>query len=229
MDGTLRIVASHRFPAVGAEALREAIGTELENHGCCSIALAGGSTPRPVYRRLAQVSGLDWGSVQVYFGDERAVPPDDPESNYRMAREGLLDRIPVPDDQRHRIEAERDDLPRVAAAYARALPDPLDVVVLGIGEDGHTASLFPRSPALSGEQRVAVVEAPEPPVRRVTLTPPVISSARSLVVLAAGRRKANAVRRALVEDVDARDCPARIARDGTWVLDREAAAGVISS
>lgn len=225
MDGDLRIVAPDRFPAAGAGTLEQAIGSALTTRGRCSLALAGGSTPRPVYRRLAEASRLDWGGVHVYFSDERAVRPDDPESNYRMAREALLDRVPVPAGQRHRIEAERDDLRRVAVEYARDLPNPLDVAVLGIGADGHVASLFPGSPALDEAERLTAVvaDAPKPPARRITLTPPALRSARSLVVLAAGRRKAAAVQRALEGDVGVGACPARIARGGTWVLDREAA------
>lgn len=225
MDGDLKIVAPGRFPAVGARSLEEVIRSALEARGRCDVALAGGSTPRPVYQRLAETSNLDWSSVHFYFSDERAVPPGHPDSNYRMARESLLDRVPVPAGRRHRIEAERDDLRQVAVEYARDLPDPLDMAVLGIGEDGHVASLFPGSPSLDeAERRTAVVEdAPKPPVRRITLTPPALRSARSLVVLAAGRRKAAAVRRALEGDVGVAACPARIARGGIWVLDREAA------
>lgn len=224
MDRDLRIVASETFDEAGAGALVRVMREAVQARSRCAVALAGGSTPRPVYRRLATVEDLDWPAVHVYFGDERAVPPDDPESNYAMARETLLDHVPIPEGQQHRIEAERDDLGSVAAGYGRRLPDRLDLLVLGIGADGHTASLFPGSPAL-GEtrRRAAVVESPNPPAHRVTITPPVIRSARATVVLAAGRRKARAVRRVLEEKGDLQACPARLARHGTWVLDRAAA------
>lgn len=224
MDRDLRIVPSGSFAAAGAEVLAGAIREALTARGRCELALAGGSTPRPVYRRLAAVHDLEWTGVHVFFGDERAVPPDDPESNYRMARRSLLDRVPIPGSRRHRIEGEREDLDGVAAEYGRHLPDRLDVLVLGVGEDGHTASLFPGSEALEETgRRATVVEGPRPPVRRVTVTPPVVRSARTIVVLAAGRHKANAVLRAVEGDVDPRECPARLARDGIWVLDRAAA------
>lgn len=224
MDRDLRIVAPEAFDEAGADVLAEVMRASVEARGRCAAALSGGSTPRPVYRRLARVEGLDWSALHVYFGDERAVPPDDPESNYRMAREALLDRVPIPGGQQHRIEAEREDLESAAAEYGRRLPDRLDLLVLGIGADGHTASLFPGSWALDEAlRRAVVVDAPRPPTRRVTLTPPVVRSARATVVLAAGEGKAGAVRRALAEEGEVRACPARLARGGTWVLDRAAA------
>src|SRR5262249_48722632 len=107
-----------------------------------TVALAGGTTPRAIYLAMA-AAPLPWAEMHVYFGHERAAPPDDPESNYRMARETLLARAPIPPENVHRMEAERADLEAAAEEYGRRLPDALDLVILGMGEDGHTASLFP--------------------------------------------------------------------------------------
>lgn len=209
-----------------AGALRTAAPRQGAGDGSVSLALAGGSTPRPVYERLAGAP-VPWEVVDVFFGDERCVPPDDPESNYRMARKALLDRIPVPEDRVHRMACEAGDPDRAAERYARALPDRLDVLVLGIGSDGHTASLFPGAPALGeSARRVAAVRAPEPPRRRLTLTPPVLRAARRTFVLAAGRAKAAAVRRALEGPWDPSACPAQLARGGVWILDSEAGASL---
>ncbi|HYL54871.1 MAG TPA: 6-phosphogluconolactonase [Gemmatimonadales bacterium] len=219
------------FPRRVAEWLAETIARMVAASGQCTIALSGGGTPRPVYAALAGpelASGIDWRNIDVYFGDERAVPPDDRESNYRMAKDALLSHVPIPDSRVHRIEAERRDLDAAADAYARALPAALDVLVLGMGADGHTASLFPGSPALAERQRrVVVVASPKPPRRRVTITPPVIAAARQVVMLVTGREKATAVARAL--DADApppSQVPAVLARPprGVGFLDPAAAA-----
>lgn len=175
----------------------------IARHAGRSIALAGGTTPRAVYARLA----LPWAEINFYFSDERAVPPDHPESNFRMARELL------PAARLHRMES--------AEEYARILPEPLDLLYLGMGEDGHTASLFPGSPALEETRRVVAVRGPD----RITITPPVIASARALLVVATGAAKAAMVRRAREGPWDPRAVPAQLARHGTWIVDRAAASG----
>ena len=217
----LVIVPTEHFAQVAAEC----IGRLIEDAAArAHVALAGGNTPRAVYQALSQMR-LPWDRMDIYFGDERAVPPSDPQSNYRMARETLLDVTPIPPAQIHRMFTERSDLEAAAADYAACLPDRLDLIVLGIGEDGHTASLFPGSPALDERARkVVVVEAPKPPHRRLTVTPPVIASAYAKIVLASGAEKARAVACALSATSEIRECPAQLARDGTWIMDRAAAA-----
>jgi len=219
------------FPRRVAEWLAETMARTVAAGGRCTIALSGGGTPRPVYAALAApglASGIDWRKIDVYFGDERAVPPDDRDSNYRMATDALLSHVPIPESRVHRIEAERRDLDAAADAYAQALPEALDVLVLGMGADGHTASLFPDSPALSERRRrVVVVTSPKAPRQRVTITPPVIAAARQVVMLVTGGEKAAAVARAL--DADApppSQVPAVLARPphGVWFLDSAAAA-----
>lgn len=216
------------FPRRAAAWLAEALSDALSARGQCTIALSGGTTPRPVYAALAApdlANGIDWSRVHVYFADERAVPPDHVDSNFRMARESLLSRVPIPAAQIHRMEGERPDLDAAAAAYDRLLPGALDVLVLGVGADGHTASLFPGAPALTeGQRRVVAVDGPKPPTRRLTITPPVIAAARKVAVLAVGKAKAWAVARALDDHTSATEVPATLARHGVWFLDMAAAA-----
>jgi len=159
--------------------------------------------------------------------DERAVPPDHPESNYRAARETLFADRPELLAHVHRMPADASDLEAAAREYGAALPDPLDLVLLGIGEDGHTASLFPGLPALAERTaRVVVVTGPKPPNPRLSITPPVIEQAREVLVLASGAGKADAVARVLEGPMDTRALPAQLVRSRAWIVDRDAARGL---
>lgn len=191
-----------------------------------SFALAGGSTPAPVYLALAARDRVPWARIEIFFGDERAVPPDHPESNFRMARETLLEPLGLSDDRVHRMEAGRTDRDRAADEYAGLLPERLDVLLLGVGTDGHTASLFPGGPALRETERLVVpVDPPgEGGMARLTVTPPVLAAAAHVLVLARGRDKAGAVARALEGAWAPQECPAQLARDGMWLLDDGCAA-----
>jgi 6-phosphogluconolactonase len=213
-----------------AEWLVETLRAAVAERGECAVALAGGGTPRATYEVLgssALAAAVPWGAISWYFGDERAVPPDHPDSNYRAARETLFAARPEALERVYRMPAEAADLLLAARAYGELLPDPLDLILLGIGEDGHTASLFPGSPAL-GERsaRVAVVTGPKPPNPRLTVTPPVIESARELLVLVSGAAKAEAVGRALEGPLDSMAVPAQLARPGTWIVDAAAASAL---
>ncbi len=161
-----------------AERIVELTRAAVKAQGACSVALAGGSTPRATYEVLATsalAAALPWGAISWYFGDERAVPPDHPESNYGAARETLFAHRPELLERVHRMPADASDLETAARAYGAALPDPLDLVLLGIGEDGHTASLFPGLPSLAERAaRVVVVTGPKPPNPRLSITAPVI-------------------------------------------------------
>ncbi len=175
----------------------------VASRGRFAIALAGGSTPRRLYGLLARNPALvDWSRTDIFFGDERSVAPDHPDSNYRMAREVLLDRVPVPPGRVHRIRGE-DDPAEAADLYERELtrlfpgedPPHLDLILLGMGEDGHTASLFAGSAAAAERERwVVPSSAPRPPVNRVTLTLPVLTAARRVLFLIVGEDKAAAFR-----------------------------------
>lgn len=219
------IAESADFATTAAAAIARLLTDAIAEREVAHVALAGGSTPRPVYDRLRRRKDVSWTKLHVYFGDERAVPPDDPASNYRMAHETLLRHVPIPPGQVHRMEAERENLEAAAADYARLLPKRLDLVLLGIGEDGHTASLFPGSPALAERvETVLPVDGQKPPTKRLTITPEVITSAHATLVMAVGRAKAAAVARALEGPYDPAACPAQLARGGVWILDRLAAA-----
>lgn len=220
-------VLARGLRAAGSRARDESGGADAgpgRRGWAVSLALAGGSTPRAAYGRLAGESDLPWSETRIFFGDERRVPPDDPESNYRMAREALLSRLPVPVAEVHRMEGEAPDPEGAARRYAARLPETLDLLILGVGADGHTASLFPGAPSL-GEKRRRVVAATAPlePRGRLTITPPVIRAAARIVVLASGDGKAAAVARALEGPWDPAACPAQLARAGIWVVDEDAA------
>jgi len=173
------------------------------------IALVGGSTPRAAYERLSKFR-LGWNSWHVWWSDERLVPPDHPSSNERMAREALLSRVPIPEEQIHPLRA-----PDVA------LPDRFDLVLLGLGTDGHTASLFPGDEALEETER-KIVRVVRPDHPRLTFTYPVINAARAAAFLVAGAGKREILARVLARDMS---LPAARVRAGeTVVLADDAAA-----
>jgi len=187
------------------------------------LALAGGTTPKRAYELLA-ARPLPWPRVQFWFGDERCVAPDHPDSNYAMARSALFERAFLPAANVHRMRGELLDREAAAREYEAALPPKLDLLLLGIGPDGHTASLFPGSNALREKaRRVVAVTGPKPPPNRLTITPPVIAAAARVLVVATGAEKATAVRCAFESDTDPIECPARLLRDAEWHLDRAAA------
>jgi 6-phosphogluconolactonase len=228
MDATedldLRVLPTTELPARAAEWLAQTLADVAREHGRVTLALAGGTTPRAMHEALACSTGVPWLAVHIFFGDERAVGPDHPDSNYRMAKESLLDRVPIPADQIHRMPADAPDRDAAARAYEALLPDALDVLVLGMGEDGHTASLFPGAAALDeSERRVISVIGPKPPPARLTLTAPAIHAARRRLVLASGAGKADAVARALEGPWDPRSTPVQLASKGTWFVDLAAA------
>lgn len=215
------------FGSLAARRMAAEIRRVLGSRDHCSLALSGGETPGPVYRCLAaeMPEPESWSRVEVYFADERCVPPGDPASNYRMVRETLLDLLPAAPAGVHRMEGERSDRDAAARAYEALLPERLDLLVLGLGADGHIASLFPRSPSLAElQRRVLAVTAPKPPRERLTITPPVVLAARLTIGLVVGEAKAEALARALDGPDDADQTPARLARDGLWIVDTAATA-----
>lgn len=223
-----------------AERAREAI----EARGLFTLALSGGSTPRKVYELLAGEDfrkEMDWTNVHVFFGDERMVPPDHAESNYRMASESLLSHVAIPPENVHRIDGVGDAAAN-ASAYEREMRGlfgdlewpRLDLVLLGMGDDGHTASLFPGTEALK-EQRLWVAPnwVEKLGAWRVTLTVPVINAARHVTFLVTGADKAARLREVLKGERDPSRLPAQLIRptDGTleWFVDRAAAARLETS
>jgi 6-phosphogluconolactonase len=204
----------------------------VADRGAFRVALAGGGTPRATYQRLAEpgfAAEVDWPRVQVFFGDERMVPPADASSNYRMAREALLDHVPVAASTVRRIRGELD--PAVAAdQYAAELGDlPLDLVLLGMGDDGHVASLFPGGPELeSAGRRVVQSRSPLPPTPRVSISLDVIRDARHVAVIVTGAAKAARVAQVFAERTSGRPLlpAARVAPESGslhWFLDAASA------
>lgn len=204
-----------------------------------TVALSGGETPRRMYRLLTEehyAFQVVWSAVQVFFSDERCVPPDHPDSNYRMAGETLLSRVPVPPQNVHRLACEGDPDDAASAAGKDLLAQfggvapRFDCILLGVGTDGHTASLFPGSPALQAADRlVAATTAPDGSPR-LTLTLPVINAARTVMVLASGESKAAIVRRVLGARAVPEGLPMQRVRplDGQliWILDEAAASSL---
>lgn len=194
------------------------------------VALSGGSGPRRAYE-LAATLAPDWSAAEIWWGDDRCVPPDDERSNYRMAREALLDRLAVAPRAVHRIEGELDPEEAARRYDAELQGIRLDLNLLGIGPDGHTASLFPNAPALAERERLAVAAEAglEPFVPRVTLTVPAASAAVDVLFLVTGADKADAAARAFAGP-PSRAVPASLVRSSggrtTAVLDQEAAAGL---
>jgi len=202
--GTLRLCeARSELASAAALFIAEVIAGAVNARGFCSLVLAGGSTPRDVYSLLAAPpfrETIPWQDVEVFFGDERCVPPDDPQSNYRMALETLLSMVPV--RAVHRMEGEA--IPQTAVlrygevlegVFGKGIPR-FDLVLLGMGADGHTASLFPGTDVLKESRNpVAAVRVPTLGSWRITLTLPVINNARTVAVLVAGIDKADALDR----------------------------------
>jgi 6-phosphogluconolactonase len=202
-----------------------------------SVALAGGSTPKAMYHLLASHAyrdRVDWNSIDFFWGDERGVPPGHTDSNFRMANDVMLSALDVLPERIHRIEAERDDLDRVAADYEedilKTLGDPptFDLVLLGLGTDGHTASLFPHSPALREKKRwVTVNPVGQMGGHRFTLTYPAINRAKEIVFLVSGKKKAEALARVLEGPSDPAELPAQaITGNVHWMVDEDSAGGL---
>jgi 6-phosphogluconolactonase len=219
MSGMRKIFDSAAFAAAAAAWIREKIDDVLQQSAQCNLMLAGGSTPLPVYDLLAMQRDIPWPRITLYFGDERCVPLNTPENNAysvlsRLFPGGVPQGVTV-----HRMCAEED--PDMAAqAYESKLPARIDMLLLGMGEDGHTASIFPGSVALDEERRrVMPVIGSKPPLQRLTITPPVIRDAQHLLVMVQGEEKADAVRWALGEG----KVPASLAAGGDWLMDSLAA------
>lgn len=201
----------------------ERIRATLDSHDRCSIALSGGSTPGPIYRRLAH-AGLDGHydatRVDLFLADERCVPNDDTESNARLVHEHWT---AIDDRPRTFVfEGASNDLDAEADRYAASLPGRFDLIVLGIGPDGHTASLFPGFADVDRDV-IVVRDSPKPPPNRWSLTPRVLADAREIVTIVSGTGKADATRRALEGEWRPTDTPAQLARRGTWFVDSAAA------
>ena len=241
MRHAVEVVADRRaLMEAGAAAFVAAARAAIAAQGRFVTALSGGSTPRALFELLATerfASSVDWGRIHVCWGDERAVPPDAAASNYRMAREALLDHVPIPASQVYRIRGE-DPPPVAADAYERTLrtlfATPVgrfDLVLLGMGDNGHTASLFPGLHAVREAERWVVAESvAEVAMWRITLTPVVLNAAAEVIFLVSGAEKAAMLHRVLDGPVDSDALPAQIVAPRLghlrWLVDTEAAAAL---
>ncbi len=215
----------------------------ITQSGKFSIALSGGSTPRPLYATLVSATysrRIDWPKVHVFWGDERCVPSDSPQSNYKMARETMLDAVPIPATNIHRIHGEENP-GKAALAYEQELRalfgvNPtdgsprlgFDLVLLGMGENGHTASLFPGLPAVNEKERWVLAQYVEvASVWRITLTPVVINAAKNVLFIVSGAEKAERLRDVLEGPFQPEVLPAQIVKPARgrllWLLDKAAA------
>jgi 6-phosphogluconolactonase len=226
-----------------AQYFTEMIGEAVAGRGRARIAISGGSTPRPACELLADPaqpwrSRMPWDKLDLYWVDERCVPPDSPDSNFRMTREALLDRVPLSPGQIHRMEGELDP-EEAAARYESELRNSFrlegaetprfDLVALGMGPDGHTASLFPHSAALHEMSRLVTANHVENKLPwRITLTWPVINQAASVFFLIAGAEKAEILKEVLLGPSDPERLPSQLIRPSsgilTLILDKAAAA-----
>lgn len=232
------------FAAAAEEVIRTA-GEAVDHRGRFTIALSGGSTPQSLYNLLSTNARntLPWDKMYFFWGDERHVPPTDHDSNYRMANEAMLSKVPVPPGNVFRFPAENPDAAAAADSYEKTLrkffqlaPDDFprfDLILLGMGPDGHTASLFPGTAALQEKSRLAVANWVEKlGTSRLSLTLPVLNAARCVAFLVSGTDKAAVLRLVLEENVPGEHYPAKLVqpKDGKllWMLDRAAASALSS-
>lgn len=211
----------------------------IVTRGRFTIALSGGNTPKKLYSLLGSEpyrSQIDWKLVDIFWSDERCVPPDSPDSNYRMAHEVLLSQIQIPAPQVHRMPADAPGRDTACLAYTQEMQRVLgtngipnfDLIQLGMGPEGHTASLFPHQPSLHETERLVIpVSVPKPPPDRLTFTPPILNAARNVLFLVTGADKADALHAVLEGEYNPDEYPAQIVRppngEVTWMVDTAAA------
>ena len=211
----------------------------IVTRGRFSIALSGGSTPKVLYGLLATepyLGQINWSSIEIFWSDERCVPPDDAESNYAMANEVLLSKIPIQPRQVHRMPADEANHDTASQEYTLEMQrvfgtngiPAFDLIQLGMGPEGHTASLFPHQQSLHEQERLVMpVSVPKPPPLRLTFTPPLLNAARHVLFLVTGSEKADAVQAVLEGPYQSEEYPAQIVRPATgevtWMLDTAAA------
>jgi len=212
----------------------------IVTRGRFTIALSGGSTPKILYGLLGTEpyrGQINWASVEIFWSDERCVPPDSADSNYALAQEVLLSKIPIPANQIHRMPADQPDREAASREYTSEMQrtfgtngiPSFDLLQLGMGPEGHTASLFPHQESLHEQQRLVIpVTVPKPPPPRLTFTPPLLNAARHVLFLVTGSEKAEAVQAVLEGPDQPEEYPAQIVRppkgEVVWMLDTGAAA-----
>lgn len=242
MQPEIKVVSSSdELSRAGAAEFESAVRNAVQARGKFTVSLSGGSTPRGLYSRLAQAGrALPWNEIYLFWGDERHVPPDDKDSNYRMVRETLLSQAPIPAENVFRMHAEEKDAALVAQQYEQTLRQffdlkagelpRFDLMLLGLGPDGHTASLFPGSKALNERSRLVVANWVEKFGHyRLTFTAPVINNAEEIIFLVSGEEKSAALQSVLYGDASAQQFPAKLVQPVNgrllWLVDRTAMPG----
>lgn len=211
----------------------------IVTHGRFTLALSGGNTPKKLYGLLAEEpyrSQIDWALVDIFWSDERCVPPDSEDSNYLMAEQVLLSKIPIPASQVHRMPADQPDRDAASQAYTDEMRrvfatdgiPAFDLIQLGMGPEGHTASLFPHQASLHEQTRLVMpVSVPKPPPPRLTFTPPILNAAHNVLFLVTGTDKADAVHAVIEGPHNPDEYPAQIVQpqngEVVWMLDTAAA------
>jgi 6-phosphogluconolactonase len=220
-----------------AEAFAQLVRQTISEKDYFAVALAGGNTPRAIYKLLATEyrERIEWFRVHFFWGDERYVPMNDSNSNYRMVRETLLEHIAIAVENVHRMPTEFIQPDEAARSYEKTLFDffgvsspRFDLIMLGLGKDAHCASLFPGSPALQERKRLVVIaESPQPPKTRLTLTFPVINHAANIYFFVSGEDKAPALKSTLEGEIDFQNYPAQAVKTVNgrmiWWVDEKAA------
>ena len=234
MPRTVEILADK--PALVQRSLTlviERIQAAIADRGMCTIALAGGSTPKPLYEAIA-TQELPWDKIHVFWGDERYVPADHPDSNEGMARAAWLDKVAIPADNIHSVPTAEADPADAAAKHDQELRtffavEPgvfpaFDIILLGMGDDGHTASLFPHTEALTVGDRLITVGNKDGN-SRITFTAPFINQARCIIFMVAGANKQEALAHVFAEEDDSSQYPSRLIQpkgELFWLLDKSA-------
>jgi 6-phosphogluconolactonase len=213
----------------------------IQEHGAFFVALSGGSTPNAVYQKLTSdpfSEKIDWSKVWLFWGDERSVPPTDPENNYRMAMDAGFNKVPIPHEQIIRMRAE-ENIEENALDYEKTLKKilkehPFDLVILGMGEDGHTASLFPQTEALKAKERLVVANfVPQKNTWRMTLTFEAINAAQNIAIYVIGASKKETVKQIFKSEAQFERYPIQLigtrGHKALWILDQEAASNILDS
>jgi len=236
----LVIPTPSKWVQTAADLIIEQAQAAIQTRGSWSLVLSGGGTPKPVYQALVtRKDEIDWKNTFIFFGDERCVPPDHPESNYRMAKETFLDNVPIEQQNIFRMIGEitpdsaAQDYQGMIDAHFYKAEKCFDTILLGLGDDGHTASLFPGEPALKEDNAwVTPSQNPHTQTDRITLTFPAINAARSIIFLVSGENKAGVIANVIHNSTESPDYPAKRVTGTntapTWVLDLAAASKIKS-
>jgi 6-phosphogluconolactonase len=210
------------WPEMAAEAVGKAVELVISRQGTCNLMLTGGTVAERLYLHWSRTSALPLDKIHFYFGDERCVAPDHPDSNYALVMRTLPGATSIV-----RMKAENPDRAVAAKSYAQMLPAIIDVLLLGMGEDGHIASLFPHDPVLLAKSTdVEYITGPKEPCQRLTVTPEVIIRARFIFVLVTGIAKGKTLNKAFESQNDFSSLPVRLTLGGTWLLDRDASSQI---